>query len=91
MSKKPTYKESNCRIKELEQDAITRMWTEKTLKPNAEQRDPFKIELDNPHLVYGKYSIKDLIDIESLHKALEKFSLATDLLWDLLSIHHKRF
>ncbi len=34
-------------------------------------------EPDNPQLVDGKYSIKDLVDIESLREILEKFSLAT--------------
>ena len=32
---------------------------------------------DNPHLVDGKYSIKDLVNIESLARILEKFSSAT--------------
>ncbi|MBU1148206.1 MAG: PAS domain S-box protein, partial [Candidatus Omnitrophica bacterium] len=77
MTKKPTYEELERRIKELEQDALERMRVEKALKPNAEQIDLSNIELENPHLVDGKYSIKDLIDIESLHKTLEKFSLAT--------------
>ena len=77
MTKKPTYEELECRIKKLEQDAIERMWVKKALKPNAKQTDLSNIELGNPHLVDGKYSIKDLIDIESLHKTLEKFSLAT--------------
>ena len=77
MKTKPTYEELEWRVKELEQNAIERMWAEKAFKPNGEQKDLSKIELDNPHLVYGKYSIKDLIDIESLKNALEKFSLAT--------------
>ena len=77
MTNKPTYEELERRVKELEQDALERMQVEKALKPNAEQIDPSNIELENPHLVDGKYSIKDLIDIESLHKTLEKFSLAT--------------
>lgn len=77
MAKRPTYEELEHRIKELEKGELDRVRVEKELKPNAKQIDPSKIELDNPHLVYGKYSIKDLIDIESLHKALEKFSLAT--------------
>jgi PAS domain S-box-containing protein len=34
-------------------------------------------DTDNPQLADGKYSIKDLVDIESLRKILEKFSLAT--------------
>jgi DNA-binding CsgD family transcriptional regulator/ligand-binding sensor protein len=77
MTKKPTYEELERRIKELEHDALERMWVEKALKPNAEQIDFSNIELENPHLVDGMYSIKDLIDIESLHKTLEKFSIAT--------------
>ena len=32
---------------------------------------------DHPHLVDGKYSIKDLVDIESLTRILEKFSRST--------------
>ena len=77
MTNKPTYEELERRAKELEQDALKRMRVEKALKPDAEQIDSSNIELENPHLVDGKYSIKDLIDIESLHKTLEKFSLAT--------------
>jgi PAS domain S-box-containing protein len=34
-------------------------------------------EPDNLHLVHGKYSIKDLVNIESLRVILEKFSIAT--------------
>jgi len=77
MTKKPTYEELERRIKVLEQEALERMQVEKALKPNSEQIDLSNIELENPHLVDGKYSIKDLIDIESLHKILEKFSIAT--------------
>jgi len=33
--------------------------------------------MENPHLVDGKYSIRDLVDIEYLHKILEDFSSAT--------------
>jgi DNA-binding CsgD family transcriptional regulator/ligand-binding sensor protein len=77
MTKKPTYEELERRIKELEHDALEHMWVEKALKPNAEQIDFSNIELENPHLVDGRDSIKDLIDIESLHKILEKFSIAT--------------
>ena len=32
---------------------------------------------ENPHLVDGKYTIKDLVDIEQLRLVLEKFSKAT--------------
>ena len=77
MAKRPTYEELERRIKELEKGELDRMRLEKALKPNAEQIDLSDIELENPHLVDGKYSIKDLIDIESLHKTLEKFSAAT--------------
>jgi len=65
------------RIKKLEQDALGRMQVGKALKQNAEQIDFSNLEPGNPHLVYGKYSIKDLIDIESLRETLEKFSIAT--------------
>jgi PAS domain S-box-containing protein len=77
MAKRPTYEELERRIKELEKGELDRMRVEKELKPNVEQIDLSDIELENPHLVDGKYSIKDLIDIESLHKTLEKFSSAT--------------
>ncbi|MDH3356703.1 MAG: PocR ligand-binding domain-containing protein [Desulfobacteraceae bacterium] len=77
MTKKPTYEELERRVKEFEQDALERMRVERALKPNAEQIDLSNTELENPHLVDGKYSIKDLIDIESLRKILEKFSIAT--------------
>jgi len=77
MTKKPTYEELERRVKEFEQDALERMRVERALKPNAEQIDLSNTELENPHLVDGKCSIKDLIDIESLRKILEKFSIAT--------------
>ena len=77
MTQKTAYEELERRIKELEQDALGCMRVEKALKPNAEQIDSSNIELESPHLVDGKYSIKDLIDIESLNKTIEKFSLAT--------------
>ena len=77
MAKRPTYEELERRIKELEKGELDRMWLEKALKPNAEKIYLSDIELENPHLVDGKYSIRDLIDIESLQKTLEKFSLAT--------------
>ena len=57
---------------------------EKALKPNAEQIDFFNTELENSHLVDGRYSITDLVDIEILHKALEKFSLASGFTAGLL-------
>lgn len=40
---------------------------------------------DDPHLVDGKYSIKDLVDIESLSKILEKFSRSTGFTTGLVS------
>jgi len=57
---------------------------EKALKPNAEQIDFSNTELENSHLVNGQYSITDLVDIEALHKALEKFSLASGFTAGLL-------
>lgn len=42
-----------------------------------DQTEPSNVKLENSHLINGKYSIRDLIDIESLRKTLEKFSLAT--------------
>jgi len=77
MATKPTYEELEQRVKELEQDALERTRVEATLAPKSEKTDLYNIELNNPHLVDGKYSIRDLIDIESLRKTLEKFSLAT--------------
>lgn len=77
MTKKTGYEELELRIKELEQDALGCMRVEKALKPNAVKIDSSNIELESPHLVDGKYSIKDLIDIESLNQTIEKFSLAT--------------
>jgi PAS domain S-box-containing protein len=40
---------------------------------------------DNPHLVDGKYSIKDLINMESLSGILEKFSRSTGFTAGLVS------
>jgi len=77
MTRKPTYEELELRVKELEKKAVERMRAEVALTPKAEQIAPSNIELENSYLVDGKYSIKDLIDIERLRKTLEKFSLAT--------------
>ena len=84
MDRKRKYEKLNSRIKELEQDALGRIMVEKTLKPNAEQIDFSNTELENSHLVDGKYSITDLVDIKILHKALEKFSLASGFTAGLL-------
>jgi len=46
-------------------------------KPSNEELEQSDTEPKNPHLVDGKYSIRDLIDIERLRKTLNKFSLAT--------------
>ena len=77
MTRKPTYEELELRVKELEKKAVERMRAEEAVTPNTEQIAPSNIELENSHLVDGKYSIKDLVDIERLRKTLEKFSLAT--------------
>ena len=84
MDKKPEYEKLKSRIKELEQDALGRIKLEKALKPNTEQIDFSNTELENSHLIDGKYSIMDLVDIEILHKALEKFSLASGFTAGLL-------
>jgi DNA-binding CsgD family transcriptional regulator/ligand-binding sensor protein len=84
MDRKPKYEELKSRIKELEQDGLGRIKVEKALKPNAEQIDFSNTGLENSHLVDGKYSITDLVDIEILHKALEKFSLASGFTAGLL-------
>jgi len=57
--------------------SLDRKRSEEAPMPKSEQTGPSNIDLENPHLVDGKYSIRDLIDIESLRKTLEKFSLAT--------------
>jgi len=77
MAEKPTYRELEKRVKELEQEAVERLRMQDTQTLEAEKTDPPNVELKNPHLVDGKYSIRDLLDIESLRKTLEKFSLAT--------------
>jgi len=77
MATKPTYEKLEQRVKELEQDALEHTRVEATLAPKSEKTDLSNLELNNPHLVDGKYSIRDLIDIESLRKTLEKFSAAT--------------
>ena len=77
MDRKPKYEQLKRSIKKLEQDALARIKVKKALKPNAEQIGFSNKKLENSHLVDGKYSITDLVDIEILHKAFEKFSLAT--------------
>jgi ligand-binding sensor protein len=84
MDRKPKYEKLKSRIKELEQDALGRIKEGKTLKPKAEQIDFSNTELENSHLVDGKYSITDLVDIEILHNALDKFSLASGFTAGLL-------
>ena len=84
MNQKSTDVELEGKIKELEQDALGRIKEEKTLKPNAEQINFSNTELENSHLVDGKYSITDLVDIEILHNSLDKFSLASGFTAGLL-------
>ena len=84
MNQKSTDVELEGKIKELEQDALGRIKEEKTLKPNAEQINFSNTELENSHLVDGKYSIMDLVDIEILHNSLDKFSLASGFTAGLL-------
>ena len=84
MNQKSTDEELEGKIKELEQDELERMRVGKALKPSAEQIDFSNTELGNPHLVDGKYSITDLVDIEILHKVLDKFSLTSGFTAGLL-------
>ena len=84
MNQKSTDEELEGKIKELEQDELGRMRVGKALKPSAEQIDFSNTELGNPHLVDGKYSITDLVDIEILHKVLDKFSLTSGFTAGLL-------
>lgn len=84
MAKKPTYKELEAGIESIEKEALERMWVEKSLNSNSEQRDVSEMELENSHLVDGKYSIMDLVNIEILHNALEKFSSASGFTAGLL-------
>ena len=53
----------------------------------AENSDPqYNVsQAENPNLVDGKYSIKDLVDIEKLRPILEKFSKATGFTIGFLS------
>jgi DNA-binding CsgD family transcriptional regulator/ligand-binding sensor protein len=90
MDRKPKYEELKSRIKKLEQNPLGRIKVEKALKPNAEQIDFSNTDLENSHLVDGKYSITDLVEIEVLHKALEKFSLASGFTAGLLEYPSQR-
>ncbi len=77
MATKPTYEELEQRINELEHAALESMQVEPGLVSKSEHKAPINADPENPHLVDGKYSIRDLIVIESLSKTLEKFTLAT--------------
>lgn len=54
-------------------------------KPQSECVPEKSSQPDNPDLVEGKYSIKDLVDIEQFRPVLEKFSKATGYTTGFLS------
>ena len=85
MAKKPTYEELEQKVKELEREVVNHKRTKKSLIPNADELDLSDAESETPHLVDGKYSIKDLIDIQHLRGVLEKFSNATGFTTGLVS------
>jgi len=85
MANKPTYEELEQKVKELEREVVKYKRVKKPLLPNADELDLFSAESETLHLVDGKYSIKDLIDIQHLRGVLEKFSNATGFTTGLIS------
>ncbi|MFO7554325.1 MAG: PocR ligand-binding domain-containing protein, partial [Desulfobacterales bacterium] len=85
MAKKPTYEELEQKVKELEKEVVNHKVAKKSLIPNADEPDLSNSESETQHLVNGKYSIKDLIDIQHLRGVLEKFSNATGFTTGLIS------
>jgi len=85
MANKPTYEELEQKVKELEREVVKHKRAKKSLIPNADELDLSNAESETPHLVDGKYSIKDLIDIQHLRGVLEKFSNATGFTTGLVS------
>ncbi len=76
MAEIPTY-DLQQKVKKSEKQAVELRQMDETLPLKAEERNLSHTALENPHLVDDKYSIKDLIDMESLHKTLKDFSRAT--------------
>ena len=85
MANKPTYEELEQKVKELEREVVKHKQAKKSLIPNADELDLSNAESETSHLVNGKYSIKDLIDIQHLRGVLEKFSNATGFTTGLIS------
>jgi ligand-binding sensor protein len=85
MANKPIYEELEQKVKELERKVVKDMQAKEFLIPKADELDLFNAESETPHLVNGKYSIKDLIDIQHLRGVLEKFSNATGFTTGLVS------
>jgi signal transduction histidine kinase len=85
MANKPTYEELEQKVKEQGREFVKHKRAKKSLIPNADELDLSNAESETPHLVDGKYSIKDLIDIQHLRGVLEKFSNATGFTTGLVS------
>jgi len=85
MTRKPTYEELEQRVTELEKEVDKSKTAEDKRASKAEELDPSYVESENPYLIDGKYSIKDLIDLEFLRSIFEKFSEATGFTTGLIS------
>ena len=85
MTNKPTYEELEQKVKELEKEVVKHKQAKKSIIPNTDELDLSNAESETLHLVDGKYSIKDLIDIQHLREVLEKFSNATGFTTGLVS------
>jgi hypothetical protein len=85
MTNKPTYEELEQKVKELEKEVVKHKRAKNSLIPNPDELDLSNAESETQYLVDGKYSIKDLIDIQHLRGVLEKFSNATGFTTGLIS------
>lgn len=85
MANKPTYEELEQKVKELEKEVVKHKQAKNSLMPNADELNLSNAESETSHLVNGKYSIKDLIDIQHFRGVLEKFSNATGFTTGLVS------
>lgn len=85
MTNKPTYEELEQKVKELEREVVKHKRAKNSLIPNPDELDLSNAESETQYLVDGKYSIKDLIDIQHLRGVLEKFSNATGFTTGLIS------
>ncbi|MGB2689154.1 MAG: PocR ligand-binding domain-containing protein [Desulfobacterales bacterium] len=85
MAEKPTYEELEQKVKELEKEVVKHKRAKNSLIPNPDELDLSNAKSETPDLVNGKYSIKDLIDIQHFRGVLEKFSKATGFTTGLVS------